>query len=98
MKVSRMLLGVIALGITSLLNAQTPLRVISFPGGANLPLWVAEDTGLFAYASTSAVTVAPAPNSVVLIQSLAGNEEDIALSAFDNVVVAYQEAARVRPS
>ena len=84
-----MLLGVIALGITSLLNAQTPLRVISFPGGANLPLWVAEDKGLFAREHL-AVTVAPAPNSVALIQSLAGNEEDIALSAFDNVV-AYQE-------
>src|ERR1700722_15129531 len=89
MRVCRMLLGVIALGIASLLNAQTPLRVISFPGGANLPLWVAEDKGLFAREHL-AVTVAPAPNSVVLIQSLVGNEADIALSAFDNVV-AYQE-------
>jgi ABC-type nitrate/sulfonate/bicarbonate transport system substrate-binding protein len=87
--VRRILLGVTTLAVASFLHAQTPLRVISFPGGANLPLWVAEDTGLFAREQL-AVTVVPAPNSVVLIQSLARNEEDIALSAFDNVV-AYQE-------
>ena len=73
----------------SVVHAQTPLRVISFPGGANLPLWVAEDTGLFARQQL-AVKVSPTPNSVVLIQSLAGDEEDIAMAAFDNVV-AYQE-------
>ena len=87
--VRRIVSGVIALAAAAILHAQTPLRVISFPGGANLPLWVAEDTGLFAREHL-AVTVAPAPNSVVLIQSLVGNESDIALSAFDNVV-AYQE-------
>ena len=87
--IRRMLSGVIALAAASFLQAQTPLRVISFPGGANLPLWVAEYTGLFAREHL-AVIVTPAPNSVVLVQSLVGNEEDIALSAFDNVV-AYQE-------
>ena len=87
--VHRMLSAVIALAAASLLHAQAPLRVISFPGGANLPLWVAEDTGLFAREQL-AVTVAPAGNSVMLVQSLVRNEEDIALSAFDNVV-AYQE-------
>jgi ABC-type nitrate/sulfonate/bicarbonate transport system substrate-binding protein len=73
----------------SLVHAQTPLRVISFPGGANLPLWVAEDTGLFAREHL-AVKVSPTPNSIVLVQSLARDEEDIAMAAFDNVV-AYQE-------
>jgi len=63
--------------------------VIGFPGGANLPLWVAEDTGLFARQQL-AVKVSPTPNSVVLVQSLARDEEDIAMAAFDNVV-AYQE-------
>ena len=69
--------------------AQTPLRVIGFPGGANLPLWVAEDRGLFARARL-AVKLSPTPNSVALVQSLVNDEEDIALAAFDNVV-AYQE-------
>jgi ABC-type nitrate/sulfonate/bicarbonate transport system substrate-binding protein len=85
----RFLIGIAALGIASLVHAQTPLRVISFPGGANLPLWVAEDKGLFAREQL-AVKVSPTPNSIVLIQSLVNDEEDIALTAFDNVV-AYQE-------
>jgi ABC-type nitrate/sulfonate/bicarbonate transport system substrate-binding protein len=89
MMAHRTLIGFATLAIASLVHAQTPLRVISFPGGANLPLWVAEDTGLFAHQQL-AVKVSPSPNSVVLVQSLVNDEEDIALSAFDNVV-AYQE-------
>ncbi|MEA3107858.1 MAG: hypothetical protein QOI88_2463, partial [Gammaproteobacteria bacterium] len=67
----------------SLVHAQTPLRVISFPGGANLPLWVAEDKGLFAR-ERLAVKLSPTPNSVVLVQSLVKDEQDIAMAAFDN--------------
>lgn len=63
--------------------------MISFPGGANLPLWVAEDKGLFEREQL-AVRVSPTPNSVELVQSLVKDEQDIALAAFDNVV-AYQE-------
>jgi ABC-type nitrate/sulfonate/bicarbonate transport system substrate-binding protein len=89
MMVHRSWLGFAALGLASLVHAQTPLRVISFPGGANLPLWVAEDKGLFAREQLN-VRVSPTPSSVELVQSLMKNEEDIAMAAFDNVV-AYQE-------
>src|SRR5258708_34173771 len=89
MRVHRTLLGLAALGLASLVHAETPLRVISFPGGANLPLWVAEDKGLFAREQL-AVKVSPTPNSVELVQSLIKNEEDVAMAAFDNVV-AYQK-------
>jgi ABC-type nitrate/sulfonate/bicarbonate transport system substrate-binding protein len=89
LRMQRSLLGFAALALASLVHAQTPLRVISFPGGANLPLWVAEDKGLFAHEQL-AVMVSPTPNSVELVQSLIKNEQDIALTAFDNVV-AYQE-------
>src|SRR5260370_16567848 len=89
MMVHRSLLGFAVLGLASLVHAQTPLRVISFPGGANLPLWVAEDRGLFAREQLN-VRVSPTPSSVELVQSLIKNEEDIAMAAFDNVV-AYQE-------
>jgi ABC-type nitrate/sulfonate/bicarbonate transport system substrate-binding protein len=85
----RSLLALCGLGFASLLHAQTPLRVVSFPGGANLPLWVAEDAGLFARESLS-VTVSLTPNSVALIRSLMNDDEDVAIAAFDNVV-AYQE-------
>ena len=83
------LLGAVLLAISSLLHAQSPLRVMTFPGGGNLPLWVAEDKGLFAR-ERLAVSVSPTPNSVVLFQNLASGEQDIAMAAFDNVV-AYQE-------
>src|ERR1700730_17177996 len=89
MMVHRSLLGLAALGLASLVHAQTPLRVITFPGGANLPLWAAEDKGLFAREQL-AVKVSPTPNSVELVQSLIKNDEDVAMAAFDNVV-AYQE-------
>jgi ABC-type nitrate/sulfonate/bicarbonate transport system substrate-binding protein len=87
--IRRILLGVAVFGLASLVHAETTLRVIGFPGGANLPLWVAEDTGLFARRQLK-VNLSPTPNSVALIQSVARGEEDIALAAFDNVV-AYQE-------
>ena len=87
--IHRFVLGLIFVAGTAIAHAQTPLRVISFPGGANLPLWVAEKTGLFEREHL-AVKLSPAPNSVVLIQSLVNDEQDIALAAFDNVV-AYQE-------
>jgi ABC-type nitrate/sulfonate/bicarbonate transport system substrate-binding protein len=85
----RALLSLAALAIASLAHAQTPLHVIAFPGGANLPLWVAEDKGLFAR-ERLAVTVTPVQNSVVLVRTLMEGDEHIALAAFDNVV-AYQE-------
>ena len=82
-------LGGMVFAISTLLHAQTPVRVMSFPGGANLPLWVAEDEGLFAR-QRLAVSVSPAPNSVELFRNLDAGQQDIAMAAFDNVV-AYQE-------
>jgi ABC-type nitrate/sulfonate/bicarbonate transport system substrate-binding protein len=87
----QILLSATLLAVSSLLHAQpqTPLRVMSFAGGANLPLWVAEDKGWFTR-ERLAVSLSSAPNSVALFQSLDKGEQDIALAAFDNVV-AYQE-------
>src|SRR4030088_3353113 len=89
MSVHRALLALAALSLASFAHAETRLRVISFPGGANLPLWVAEDKGWFAREQL-AVKVSPTANSVELVHSLMENEEDIAMAAFDNDV-AYQE-------
>ncbi|MDB6086611.1 MAG: hypothetical protein JWN43_4492, partial [Gammaproteobacteria bacterium] len=61
----RTLMAFAALGLASLVQAQTALRVIGFPGGANLPLWVAEEQGFFAREQL-AVKLSPTPNSVVL--------------------------------
>src|SRR5213083_2649755 len=71
--------------------ADTPLRVILFPGAQNLPMWVAEERGFFG-AERLAVKLTPTPGSVFVVKSLLQGEQDIALAAFDNVV-AYQEGA-----
>jgi ABC-type nitrate/sulfonate/bicarbonate transport system substrate-binding protein len=82
-------LGSLVFAISTMLHAHAPLRVMSFPGGANLPLWVAEDRGMFARQRLD-VSVSPAPNSVELFRDLAAGQQDVAMAAFDNVV-AYQE-------
>jgi hypothetical protein len=44
-------------------SVQKPLELITFPGGFNWPVWVAQDKGLFAKNGV-AVKVTPTPNSV----------------------------------
>ncbi|HWT83423.1 MAG TPA: ABC transporter substrate-binding protein, partial [Candidatus Methylomirabilis sp.] len=78
-------------GMPVLVVAQSlrPLEVNVFAGGANWPLFVAQEKGLFA-ANGLAVKVTPTPNSVELIRGLMNGTFDIAMTTFDNVV-AYQE-------
>jgi ABC-type nitrate/sulfonate/bicarbonate transport system substrate-binding protein len=70
-------------------SAQQPIELISFGGGANWPIWAAQDKGLFAKHGV-AIKQSITPNSVFQIENLAGGKFDIATTAFDNVV-AYQE-------
>ena len=67
----------------------TPLRVIAFDGGWNLPVWAAQRQGFFD-ASGVTVTIAWTPSSAYLISALLDNRYDIALAGIDNLV-AYQE-------
>jgi ABC-type nitrate/sulfonate/bicarbonate transport system substrate-binding protein len=69
--------------------APTPLRVITFDGGWNLPLWAAQRQGFF---EAQGVTVQTryTPSSAVLVASLLDGQSDIALALIDNLV-AYQE-------
>jgi ABC-type nitrate/sulfonate/bicarbonate transport system substrate-binding protein len=69
--------------------AQQPIELISFGGGANWPVWTAQDKGLFAKHGV-AVKQTFTPNSVFQIENLVGGKFDIATTALDNVV-AYQE-------
>jgi ABC-type nitrate/sulfonate/bicarbonate transport system substrate-binding protein len=77
------------LSLMATAHAETALRVIVFPGGANLPLWVAQEQGFYARHGV-AVQLTPTPNSVTLVRSLMDGSQEIALSTFDNIV-AYQE-------
>ena len=74
--------------------AQTPppptaLRVITFDGGWNLPLWAAQRQGFFE-AQGLAVQLSYTPTSVFLVTAVLEGRADIAFAGFDNVV-AYQE-------
>jgi len=70
-------------------QAPVPVRVISFGGGFNLPVWVGQSRGFFA-ANGIDVKLSYTPDSKALFADLAAGRQDIAMTAFDNVV-AYQE-------
>ena len=69
--------------------ALVPLRVITFDGGWNLPLWVAQRQGFFELQGL-AVQISYTPSSAFLVTSLLDGKSDIALALIDNLV-AYQE-------
>src|SRR5258705_232379 len=66
----------------------TPLRVIAFDGGWNLPIWAAQRQGFFE-ANGVALQLSYTPTSAFLIQSLFDGRSDIAIALVDNLV-AYQ--------
>jgi ABC-type nitrate/sulfonate/bicarbonate transport system substrate-binding protein len=66
-----------------------PLRVISFDGGWNLPVWAAQRQGFFD-ANGVTVQLAYTPNSGFLVAGLLDGRFDIGLALVDNLV-AYQE-------
>src|SRR4051812_38238130 len=69
--------------------SPTPLRVIAFDGGWNLPIWAGQRQGFFE-ANGIAVQLAYTPSSAFLVQSLFDGKSDIATAAIDNLI-AYQE-------
>jgi len=73
------------LTFASTASGETTLSVILFPGGATVPMWVAQDKGLFARENL-AVKLTLTPSSVFLAESLVKGEQDVALATFDNVV------------
>jgi ABC-type nitrate/sulfonate/bicarbonate transport system substrate-binding protein len=72
-------------------QAQTAavLRVITFNGGWNLPLWAAQRQGFFE-ANGVAVQLSYTPSSEALVTGLFDGRYDIALATIDNFI-AYQE-------
>lgn len=69
--------------------APTPLRVITFNGGWDLPLWAAQRQGFFE-ANGVDVRMAYTPSSDALVAGLFDGRYDIALATIDNFI-AYQE-------
>ena len=78
-------------------SAQTPaaakplqtVNLITFPGGFNLPAWVAERQGFFAKHGV-AVKLSFTPSSAFLMSNLIDGKYDIGIFGIDNLL-AYQE-------
>ncbi len=66
-----------------------PVSVITFAGGFDLPLWIAERQGYFA-AHGIDVHITYTPGSIYEMSNLIAGTYDIGMAAFDNVV-AYDE-------
>jgi|SRR5579871_4593502 len=69
--------------------AETPLKIIVFPGGQAWPLWVGDERGFFVREGL-AVETAYTPGSVFQMTKLIDGEFDIAITNIDNVI-AYDE-------
>jgi ABC-type nitrate/sulfonate/bicarbonate transport system substrate-binding protein len=68
---------------------DTPLKIIVFDGGWNLPIWAAQRQGFFKQ-NKLAVELVYTPNSVKLVTGLLAGDYDLAFAGIDNVI-AYQE-------
>ena len=81
------------MGVTGAAQGQapalTPLHVLAFDGGWNLPIWAAQRNGLFE-AQGLRVELAYTPSSGFLVKSVLDGKSDLAFAAIDNVI-AYQE-------
>jgi len=81
-------LGAMALAISPAL-ALNDVRVMSFGGATNLPIWVAQEKGLFAKEGVNLV-FSTTNGSVEQIKAIYDGKIDIISTAFDNIV-AYAE-------
>ena len=83
--------------MTEIMNgtALTPIRLMVFSGAFNWPVWVAEESGIFAR-NGLAVTVSENPGSVVQWTSLAEDNSDLVITLMDNVI-AYREGQGEAP-
>src|SRR5947207_12050933 len=81
--------AIVAAAVHAQAPAPTPLRVIAFDGGWNLPIWAAQRQGFFD-ANGVAVQLSYTPSSAFLVQSLFDGKADVAAALIDNLV-AYQE-------
>lgn len=71
------------------------VKVITFQGGWNLPLWVAQEKGLFKKNGLD-VQLSYTANSAQLVKELLDGKHNIAVAGIDNVI-AYQEGQGAVP-
>jgi ABC-type nitrate/sulfonate/bicarbonate transport system substrate-binding protein len=81
--------GAIAANTAPVATASQSIKVIHFPGGTALPLYVASAKGFFAAAGVT-VQLTPTFNSKQLMSGVLEKQYDIGNAAIDNLI-AYQE-------
>ena len=93
--------SVLVAGLATLLlvagvHAQSPvpLRVVSFEGGWNLPVWAATRQGFFE-ANGVAVLLSYTPSSAALVTGLFASRYDIALATVDNFIAVQEGQVEV---
>jgi ABC-type nitrate/sulfonate/bicarbonate transport system substrate-binding protein len=69
--------------------ASRPISLITFPGGFNWPIWVAQEKGFFAQHGVE-VNITPTPSSAFQLTGLIDGRFDMAVTAVDNLI-AYVE-------
>ena len=79
------------LGLTQTAAAQTKVTVMVFPGLQNLPIYAAQDKGLFAKRGLE-VDLKFTPNSVEIRDGLAQGRHQIVHTAVDNAVAMVEQA------
>jgi ABC-type nitrate/sulfonate/bicarbonate transport system substrate-binding protein len=75
--------------------AQTKLDMVGFGGASNLPVWVAQERGLFAKEGLE-VSFERTPSSGALFKNLMSGKYQIASAAFDNVVAYVEGQAEMK--
>ena len=85
----RFLAAVLLFAVLAPAFAQTKLDMVGFGGASNLPVWVAQERGLFAKQGLD-VSFERTPSSGALFKNMMSGKYQIGSAAFDNVV-AYVE-------
>lgn len=73
----------------------TEVNIITFQGGWNLPIWVAQEKGFFKKNGLD-IKLEYTANSAQLVKELLSGKHDIAVAGIDNVI-AYQEGQGATP-
>jgi ABC-type nitrate/sulfonate/bicarbonate transport system substrate-binding protein len=81
--------ALIGLGTSAGAQSLQQVSVITFPGGFNWPIWVAQEQGYFAKGGIE-VKLTPTPSSVFQLTNLIEGKFDIGVTAIDNLI-AYME-------
>jgi ABC-type nitrate/sulfonate/bicarbonate transport system substrate-binding protein len=85
-------LAVLAAGSAA---AQTKLDMVGFGGASNLPVWVAQERGLFAREGLE-VKFDRTPSSGALFRNVMAGKYQVASAAIDNVVAYVEEQAEMK--